>query len=156
MNVRRCAVAAALAASVLAAAPAFAQSPPEATGKTPAQAPAKAPPKNYLDEALATGESTGVGYADENEKVEGQKTIAGTKSYQSPLPFFRDLKPWDVNYKPPRTPDGKPDLQGVWSTASLNRVSNAIPLKLSAEPSIGTHHCPRNALASIRSLSGSR
>ena len=68
---------AALAASVLASAPAFAQTPP----KAPAPAP-----KTYLDEALATGESTGVGYADPSEKVDGPKTIAGTKSYQSPLP----------------------------------------------------------------------
>ncbi len=112
MNIRRCVAISALA--LLTAMPALAQQT-----QSPAQKP---PPRNYLDEALATGEKTGVGFADPNEKVEGPKTIAGTKSYQSPLPYFRDLKPWDANYKPPRTPDGKPDLQGVWSTASLTTM----------------------------------
>lgn len=115
MTVRRCAALAALAASVLASAPAFAQTPPKGSSPPP-------PPRNYLDEALATGEKTGVGFADPTEKVDGPKTIAGTKSYQSPVPYFRDLKPWDANYKPPRTPDGKPDMQGVWSTASLTTM----------------------------------
>ncbi len=112
MNLRRCVAISALA--MLTAMPALAQ-------ETQSKAPTP-PPRNYLDEALATGEKTGVGFADPTEKVDGPKTIAGTKSYESPLPYFRDLKPWDANYKPPRTPDGKPDLQGVWSTASLTTM----------------------------------
>jgi hypothetical protein len=115
MTLQRSVVIAALAASVLAA-PAFAQTPPKAPSPPP-------PPRTYLDEALATGEKTGVGYADETEKVDGPKTIAGTKSYVSAVPYFKDLKPWDPNYKPPRTPDGRPDLQGVWSTASLTTMA---------------------------------
>ena len=112
MNLRRCVAISALA--MLTAMPALAQ-------ETQSKAPTP-PPRNYLDEALATGEKTGVGFADPTEKVDGPKTIAGTKSYESPLPYFRDLKPWDANYKPPRTPDGKPDLQGGWSTASLTTM----------------------------------
>src|SRR5690349_9268979 len=115
MTLRRSILVTALAASVLAA-PAFAQNPPKAPSPPP-------PPRNYLDEAVATGEKTGGGFADANEKVDGPKTVAGTKSYQSAVPFFKDLKAWDPNYKPPRTSDGRPDLQGVWSTASLTTMS---------------------------------
>ncbi|HVY90527.1 MAG TPA: hypothetical protein VG942_16800 [Hyphomonadaceae bacterium] len=53
----------------------------------------------------------------------GAQTIAGKTSYVSPLPFFKDLKPWDPNYKPPRDAWGHPDLQGVWSTASLTTMT---------------------------------
>ncbi len=114
MTLQRLALIAALAASVLAAAPALAQT----KSKTPSP-----PPRNYLDEALATGEKTGVRFADPTEKVGGPKAIAGTKSYVSAVPHFKDMKPWDPNYQPPRTPDGKPDLQGVWSSASLTTMT---------------------------------
>src|SRR5262245_25393891 len=40
------------------------------------------------------------------------QTIAGSKNNESAIPYFRDLPRWDPNYKAPRTPDGKPDLQG--------------------------------------------
>ena len=52
-----------------------------------------------------------------------QQSIAAEGSFKSPLPFFKDLKAWDPNYKVPRTPDGKPDLQGTWSSASLTTMS---------------------------------
>jgi len=39
------------------------------------------------------------------------------------LPAFKDLKPWDPSYKAPRTAFGQPDLQGVWSTASLTTLT---------------------------------
>jgi hypothetical protein len=52
-----------------------------------------------------------------------QQSIAAEGSFKSPIPFFKDLKPWDPNSKTPRTPDGRPDLQGVWSTASLTTMS---------------------------------
>ena len=117
-------VSAALTGCFLAAAAGHAQTTSAPPGKPGATAPGKpaavAPAqKNYLDYALATGASTGVAYADDKAAVEGQKTISGSKSYSSALPFFKDLKPWDPNYKPPRLADGHPDLQGIWSTASL-------------------------------------
>src|SRR6201992_2313398 len=48
--------------------------------------------------------------------------IDGGKAWVSPIPYFKDLKPWDPAYKAPRTPDGHPDLQGVWSDASLTQL----------------------------------
>lgn len=74
-------------------------------------------------EAQRIGGQSGVGFANPTEKVEGPATIAGSKSYVSPLPYFRDLKPWDPNYKAPLSSDGYPDLQGVWSTASLTTMT---------------------------------
>ena len=128
MNSQKLFVSAALTACFLAAAAGHAQTasaPPGKPGATAPGKPAAAAPaqKNYLDYALATGASTGVAYADDKAAVEGPKTISGSKSYSSALPFFKDLKPWDPNYKPPRVADGHPDLQGIWSTASLTTMA---------------------------------
>jgi hypothetical protein len=56
----------------------------------------------------------------------GQATIAGAKNYESAIPYFKDIPRWDPNYKAPRTPDGKPDLQGVWSSASLTTLERGV------------------------------
>jgi hypothetical protein len=117
MNSQNLLASAALAACFLAAGAASAQTRPAKPGA------AATPPKTYLDQALATGASTGVAYADDKAAVEGQKTIAGAKSYASAVPFFKDLKPWDPGYKPPRLADGHVDFQGVWSTASLTTMA---------------------------------
>jgi hypothetical protein len=42
---------------------------------------------------------------------------------QAALPTFNELKPWDPSYKAPRTAWGQPDLQGIWSTASLTTLT---------------------------------
>jgi hypothetical protein len=54
------------------------------------------------------------------------QTIAGKTNFESPIPYFKDLPRWDPNYKAPRTPDGKPDLQGVWSNASLTTLERGV------------------------------
>ncbi len=74
-------------------------------------------------EAQRQGDKSGVGFADPAASVEGPKSIAAKNSFVSPIPFFKDLKPWDPNYKPPRAADGHPDLQGVWSSASLTTMT---------------------------------
>lgn len=77
-------------------------------------------------EAQRIGANSGVKFAEPSDApVEGPKPIVGDRGFESPIPFFRDLKPWDPNYKPPRTHDGRPDLQGVWSTASLTTLTRA-------------------------------
>lgn len=74
--------------------------------------------------AQRIGANSGVRLADESsEPVEGPKAIAGSRAYESPIPHFKDLKPWDPNYKAPRTAWGKADLQGVWSTAALTALT---------------------------------
>lgn len=76
--------------------------------------------------AQRQGATSGVGFADETDApVDGPTTIAGDKAYVSAVPYFRDLGPWDPAYKAPRTSDGKADLQGVWSTASLTTLTRA-------------------------------
>jgi hypothetical protein len=53
-------------------------------------------------------------------------TIAGSKNFESAIPYFKDLPRWDPNYRAPRTPDGKPDLQGTWSNASLTTLERGV------------------------------
>jgi len=56
--------------------------------------------------------------------VMGAAMPAFAQSEAAPsLPAFKDLKPWDPSYKAPRTAFGQPDLQGVWSTASLTTLT---------------------------------
>jgi hypothetical protein len=52
--------------------------------------------------------------------------IDGGKAFVSPLPFFKDMPAWDPGYKAPRTPDGHPDLQGLWSSASLTMLERGV------------------------------
>ncbi|MEZ5938195.1 MAG: hypothetical protein R3C52_08240 [Hyphomonadaceae bacterium] len=73
--------------------------------------------------AQRISEESGVRFADPNERIEGPKTLGGAKAFESPLPYFKDLGPWDPAYTAPRTSFGAPDLQGVWSSASLTTMT---------------------------------
>ncbi|MDZ4762383.1 MAG: hypothetical protein SGJ21_15070 [Alphaproteobacteria bacterium] len=55
--------------------------------------------------------------------------IAGERSFESPIPYFKDLQKWDMAYRAPRTPAGKPDLQGTWSIASLTTMTRPAEFK---------------------------
>ena len=54
---------------------------------------------------------------------------------QTALPTFSELKPWDPAYKAPRTSFGKPELDGVWTNASVTRMDrpNGLPLVINEE-----------------------
>ncbi|MBI1360902.1 MAG: hypothetical protein GC155_11545 [Alphaproteobacteria bacterium] len=102
--------------------------------------------------AQALGPQSGVNFADPNEAVSGPKPIEGATSFISPLPFFRDLTAWDPNYKPPRTPDGHPDLQGVWSSASLTTMTRGVQGR--AGVNIDTLVIPDSRIAEITNKAG--
>lgn len=74
-------------------------------------------------QAQRIGEGSGVDYAKDDGPVEGPKTIGGEEAFISPVPYFRDLGAWDPDYDAPRTAFGAPDLQGVWTTASLTTLT---------------------------------
>lgn len=103
--------------------------------------------------AQRQGATSGVGFADETDApVDGPTTIAGDKAYVSAVPYFRDLGPWDANYKAPRTSDGKADLQGVWSTASLTTLTRATGRN--ANIGIDTLVIPNDKIADATSRAG--
>ena len=52
--------------------------------------------------------------------------IVGGREYDAPIPSFRDLPEWDPRYRAPRTSDGRPDMQGVWSSASLTLLTRGV------------------------------
>ncbi len=77
-----------------------------------------------------------------------QQSIAADRSYVSPMPYFKDLKPWDPAYKAPRTGDGHADLQGVWSSASLTTMTRT---DRGAKFPVDTLVIPDNRIAELTS-----
>lgn len=73
-----------------------------------------------LTTAVALTALAPVAYAQEEPK-----SIAGAKEFEHQIPRFGDLPKWDPNYRAPRTADGRPDLQGVWSDASQTQLTRS-------------------------------
>ncbi len=66
----------------------------------------------------------------------------------APIPYFADLQKWDQSYEPPRTADGRPDLQGVWSSASLTGMQRGSS-GYDAGPGIDTLVIPQEKIDEI-------